>query len=72
MELIKNESDFKIFKKRNGCFAVKNKKGQWINGEEKAKILSQQSLIKISPPKKKKKTISSETREEKKVESNSD
>ena len=38
MELIKNEKDFKIFKKRNGRFAVKNKKGQWINGEEKVKI----------------------------------
>lgn len=53
MENVKTTKEFKIFKKRNGRFAVKNEKGQWINGEEKVKILSTEGLIKVSIPKKK-------------------
>ena len=53
METVKSTKDFKIFKKKNGRFGVKNAKGQWINGEEKVKILSSEGLIKVSVPKKK-------------------
>lgn len=53
METVKSSKDFKIFKKRNGRFAVKNDKGKWINGEEKVKLLSAEGLIKVSLPKKK-------------------
>ena len=52
METVKATKDFKIFKKRNGRFGVKNAKGQWVNGEEKVKILSTEGLIKVSIPKK--------------------
>ena len=52
MENVKTTKEFKIFKKRNGRFGVKNAKGKWINGEEKVKILSSEGLIKVSVPKK--------------------
>ena len=52
METVKSTKDFKILKKRNGRYAVKGAKGQWINGEEKVKILTGESLIKVSVPKK--------------------
>ena len=51
METVKATKDFKIFKKRNGRYGVKNPKGQWINGEEKVKILTKEGLIKISAAK---------------------
>ncbi len=52
METVKSTKDFKILKKRNGRYGVKNDKGKWINGEEKVKILSSEGLIKVSVPKK--------------------
>lgn len=52
METVKATKEFKIFKKRNGRYSVKNDKGKWINGEEKVKILSAEGLIKVSIPKK--------------------
>lgn len=52
METVKATKEFKIFKKRNGRFGVKNAKGQWINGDEKVKILSSEGLIKVSVQKK--------------------
>lgn len=52
METVKSTKEFKIFKKKNGRYGVKNEKGQWINGEEKVKILSSEGLIKVSIPKK--------------------
>lgn len=51
METVKATKDAKIFKKRNGRFAVKNSSGKWVNGEEKVKILSTEGLIKVSMPK---------------------
>ena len=58
MEVVKETEEFKIFKKRSGRYGVKNKKSKnkkdkWINGDEKAKILLDAGLIKLSPPKKK-------------------
>ncbi len=53
MEQVKESGDFKIFKKRSGRFCIKNKDGKFVNGEEKAKILFENSLIKLDPPKKK-------------------
>ena len=48
MELVKKVGDVTIFKKRNGRFGVQNKSKKWINGEEKAKILIDAGLIKVS------------------------
>ncbi|MEC7276758.1 MAG: hypothetical protein VXV96_10595 [Bdellovibrionota bacterium] len=52
MEVVKETKDFTIVKKRNGRFGVKNQKGQWINKEEKVKILLGEGLIKVAEPKK--------------------
>lgn len=53
METVKATKEFKIFKKRNGRYAVKNQKGQWMNGDDKVKVLTTEGLIKVSAPKKK-------------------
>ena len=41
MELIKKVGETTIYKKRNGRFGVQNKRNNWINGDEKAKILAE-------------------------------
>lgn len=51
MEKVKATKEYKILKKRNGRYAVKNAKGQWINKEEKVNILLAEKLIKLSPKK---------------------
>ncbi len=51
METVKTTKEYKIFKKKSGRFAVKNTKGQWINKEDKIKILLDEKLIKLSPKK---------------------
>lgn len=48
MELIKKVGETTIYKKRNGRFGVQNKRNNWINGDEKAKILAEAGLIKVS------------------------
>jgi len=48
MELIKKTTDYTIIKKRNGRFGVKHKTGRWINGDEKAKILVSEGLVKAT------------------------
>lgn len=52
MEVVKQSNDLTIIKKRNGRYGVKNAKGQWINKEEKVKILLAEGLIKVAAPKK--------------------
>ncbi len=52
METVKTTNDYKILKRRDGRYAVKNKAGKWVNGVEKVKILSTEDLIKFSTPKK--------------------
>ncbi len=63
MEVVKETKDFTIVKKRNGRFGVKNQKGQWINKEEKVKILLGEGLIKVAEPKKEE-PVAEETAEE--------
>lgn len=48
MELVKKVGKNTIYKKRNGRFAVQGPKNKWINGEEKATILAEAGLIKVS------------------------
>lgn len=48
METVKTTENYTIFKKRSGRFGVKASNKKWINGEEKAKILSDEGLIKLS------------------------
>ena len=48
MKTIKKTDDYTIYQKRNERYAVKGADSQWINGEEKAKILLAEELIKLS------------------------
>jgi hypothetical protein len=50
MKVVKKSSEYTIYVKRNGRHAVKGAAG-YINGEEKAKILVAEGLIKLSEPK---------------------
>ena len=48
MEKVKATENYTIFKKKSGRYGVKGSNKKWINGEEKAKILSTEGLIKLS------------------------
>ena len=51
MKEIKTSGEYKIYEKRSGRHAVKDKNKQYVNGDEKAKILSDAGLITIPEPK---------------------
>lgn len=51
MEIVKKTDKYLFVKKRNGRFGVKTLKGQWINGEEKQKLLADAGLIKLTEKK---------------------
>ena len=52
MEIVKRTSEYTIVKKRNGRYGVQTKRGrQWINADEKVKILLEAGLIKAPEPK---------------------
>ena len=44
-------SGFRVIKKRNGRFAVMNRGGGYVRGEDKVKVLLERKLIKLAPPK---------------------
>lgn len=46
METVKETKEYRVVKKRSGRFGVQTPRGKWINGEEKAKILVAEGLIK--------------------------
>ncbi|WIO73390.1 hypothetical protein QP938_08760 [Porticoccaceae bacterium LTM1] len=48
MKTVKKAADYTVYQKRNERYAVKGADNKWINGEEKAKILLAEELIKQS------------------------
>ena len=50
MTLFKKTAEYKIFKRKDGRYAVTTLSGNAINGEEKAKILLAEELIKLTAP----------------------
>ena len=50
MEIVKQTDEYTIFKKRSSRYAVQGKDKKWVNGEEKARILAAEELIKLSAP----------------------
>lgn len=52
MELVKKTDDYVIYKKKSERYAVKNTKREWVNGDEKLKVLLSEKLVKAAPPKK--------------------
>lgn len=50
VELVKKVEGFKVFKRRDGRFAVETANGKAVNGEEKVKVLLAEGLIKVTEP----------------------
>lgn len=50
MKVVKKTAEYTIYQKRSGRHAVKGADKQWINGEDKAKILLEENLIKLTAP----------------------
>jgi uncharacterized membrane protein len=51
MKLVKKTESNKIYQRRDERFAVETLSGKAVNGEEKAKILLAEGLIKVTAPK---------------------
>ncbi len=51
MKKVVTTDEYTIFVKRNGRHAVRNAEHQWVNGEDKVKLLLSHDLIKAPPPK---------------------
>ena len=51
MEIVKRTSEYTILKKRNGRYGVQAKGRNWVNADEKVKILMEAGLIKAPEPK---------------------
>ncbi|HCS28536.1 MAG TPA: hypothetical protein DIW43_13835 [Spongiibacteraceae bacterium] len=51
MEIVKRTSEYTIVKKRNGRYGVQAKGRNWVNADEKVKILMEAGLIKAPEPK---------------------
>ena len=47
---VKTAGDYTIYQKSSGRYAVQNADRKWVNGDDKAKILSEAELIKLSGP----------------------
>lgn len=50
MQLVKKTASHKIFKRRDGRYAVTTLKNQKVNGEEKMQALLAEELIKVTAP----------------------
>jgi hypothetical protein len=48
MELVKKVGSNTIYKKRSGRFGVQTKNKKWVNGDDKAAVLLEAGLIKVS------------------------
>lgn len=51
MKLEKKTAEYTVLKRRDGRFAVQGKNKQFINAEEKLKILIAEGLVKAPEPK---------------------
>ena len=51
MKEVQTSGDYKIYEKRSGRYAVKDNDKNYVNGDEKAKILADAGLVTIPEPK---------------------
>ncbi|MBT8496449.1 MAG: hypothetical protein KJO07_25605 [Deltaproteobacteria bacterium] len=45
MKAVKTSSEYTVYQKRSGRYAVKNAGRKWVNGDDKVKILVAEGLI---------------------------
>ena len=50
MKLVKRTADYTVYQKRSERYAVKGADKAWIKGDEKAKILLDEGLVKVALP----------------------
>ena len=51
MKVVKRTADYTVYQKRSERYAVQGSDKAWINGDDKAKILLDEGLIKVVLPK---------------------
>lgn len=51
MKIVKRTSEYAIYEKRNGRYAMKNAKGVYVTGDDKVKVLMDEGLLKRPEPK---------------------
>ena len=51
MKVVKRTADYTVYQKRSERYADQGKDKAWINGDDKAKILLEEGLIKVVLPK---------------------
>lgn len=50
MKVVKQTAEYTIYQKRNNRYGVKGANRQWINADEKVKVLLAEGLIKVTEP----------------------
>ena len=50
MKVVKKTAEYTVYEKRSGRYAVKGADNNWVNAEEKVKILLAEDLIKVAAP----------------------
>ena len=63
MSVVKKTAEYKIIKRRDGRYAVKDAKGKPVNGDEKVTILQNEGLL-VKPEPKPEPVAEEETAEE--------
>ena len=51
MKVVASTDEYTIYVKRSGRHGVRGSNRQWINGDEKVRILLEHKLIEVAPPK---------------------
>lgn len=51
MKVVKRTAEFTIYQKRSERYAVQSADKKWVNGDDKARILLDAGLIKVTLPK---------------------
>ena len=51
MKKVQQAGDYSIYQKRSGRYGVKDKTKEWVNAEDKERILREAGLIRVAAPK---------------------
>lgn len=51
MQSVKKTAHYTIYQKRSGRYAIQGKDKQWVHGDDKTRILTDEQLIKPPQPK---------------------
>lgn len=60
MKTVKKTADYTIYQKRSNRYAIKDAEKNWVNGDEKLKILLAEKLVTAPAPKPKEESATEE------------